>query len=151
MTMRILIVDQFAPFRRDIARYLALLGECYEVVGEAASDEGAIAQVARLRPDIVLLDIDLPDRNGIQTARHIRSTWPDTRVLIVTHHPEAEYRCAALDAGAAQVVDKLAIVEQLPRALVALARQAEAAIVDETREAPPPPPNQAANSSLQAP
>jgi DNA-binding NarL/FixJ family response regulator len=122
VSTRILIVDQFASFRRNLARYLGLLDTEYEVVGEAATDEFAVAQVGRLRPDIVLLDIDLPDRNGIQTTRYIRNAWPAITVIAITGHLDEEYRRAALDAGAAECIDKLALVEELPGALATAAK-----------------------------
>ena len=122
VSTRILIVDQSASFRSNLARYLGFLDTEYEVVGEAATDAFAVVQVSRLRPDIVLLDIDLPDRNGIQTTRYIRRAWPLTTVIAITGHLDGEYRRAALDAGANECIDKLAIVEELPEALATAAR-----------------------------
>lgn len=130
VSTRILIVDQFASFRRNLARYLGLLDTDYEVVGEAATDEFAVAQVGRLRPDIVLLDIDLPDRNGIQTTRYIRSAWPATAVIAITGHLDEEYRRAALAAGATECIDKLALVEELPAVLANAARAITARSAD---------------------
>jgi DNA-binding NarL/FixJ family response regulator len=130
VSTRILIVDQFASFRRNLARYLGLLDAEYEVVGEAATDEFAVAQVGRLRPDIVLLDIDLPDRNGIQTTRYIRRAWPATTVIAITGHLDEEYRRAALDAGATECIDKLALVEELPEVLANAARAITARATD---------------------
>jgi DNA-binding NarL/FixJ family response regulator len=134
VSTRILIVDQFASFRRNLARYLGLLDTEYEVVGEAATDEFAVAQVGRLRPDIVLLDIDLPDRNGIQTTRSIHRAWPATTVIAITGHLDEEYRRAALDAGATECIDKLAIVEELPGVLANVVRALTGRAADTTIE-----------------
>jgi DNA-binding NarL/FixJ family response regulator len=116
---RVLIVDHHASFRQSLARYLAILDARYEVVGEAGTDEAALAQVGRLRPDIAFVDIDLPDRNGIATTRCIRIGWPTTAVIALSSHPDEEYCQAALDAGATDCIDKLTLVDRLPAALLA--------------------------------
>jgi len=119
-TRRILIVDQSALFRATLARYLALLDAGYEVVGEAATDEAALLASARLQPQIVLIDLDLPDRSGLGTTRDIRSHWPGIAVVAVTNHFDREYCAAALAAGAQNCLDKLALVERLPAVLAAI-------------------------------
>jgi DNA-binding NarL/FixJ family response regulator len=124
VSTRILIVDHHASFRRDLAQYLSLLDAGYEVVGEAATDEFAVEEVGRLRPDIVLLDIDLPDRSGLITTRRIRQRWPAIAVIAIAGHADTAYRQAAFEAGAADCVDKYSVVDQLPPALAALAPRA---------------------------
>jgi DNA-binding NarL/FixJ family response regulator len=136
VSMRILIVDQSASFRSNLARYLGLLDTEYEVVGEAATDEFAVALTRRLLPDIVLLDIDLPDRNGIQTTRYIRRSWPLTTVIAITGHLDGEYRRAALDAGATECIDKLAIVDELPEVLATAARAVASRAADRAVDEP---------------
>lgn len=116
---RILIVDRHVSFRQSLARYLAILDVGYEVVGEAATDESALEQVRRLRPDLVFVDVDLPDRNGLLTTRRIRCGFPTTTVIALSSHQEDEYHQAALDAGAADCIDKLTLVDRLPAALKA--------------------------------
>lgn len=120
MKTRILIVDSYAPFRSNLAQFLASLNPEYDIVGEAATDEEALEQVRRLRPDIVLVEIDLPDRSGLSTARAIRQGWVSTTVITITDRPSAEYREAALAAGAADCVDKPALVGKLPGLLQAV-------------------------------
>jgi DNA-binding NarL/FixJ family response regulator len=117
---RILIVDQSALFRATLARYLAILDADYEVIGEAATDEAALREVARLQPQIVLLDLDLPDRSGLKTTRDIRYRWPGIAVIAITNHLDCEYCDAARAAGALNCLDKLALVEQLPAVLATL-------------------------------
>lgn len=127
MSTRILIVDQHASFRQSLARYLGFLDAGYEVVGEAATDAAALAQVSHLRPDIAFVDIDLPDRSGIATMRCIRTNWPATAVIALSSHLDAEYCQAALGAGAADCIDKLTLVDQLPGAILAATRSLVAA------------------------
>ena len=119
-TQRILIVDQSAPFRATLAHYLTFLDADYLVIGEAATDEAALREVARLQPQIVLLDLDLPDRTGLKTTRDIRHRWPEIAVIAVKNHLDCEYSDAARAAGALNCLDKLALVEQLPAVLATL-------------------------------
>jgi len=120
LSKRIMIVDRSALFRATLARYLVLLDAGYEVIGEAATDEAALQEVARLQPRIVLLDLDLPDRSGLRTTRDIRRRWSGIEVIVVTNHLDSEYCEAALAAGAHDCLDKLALVEQLPAVLAAV-------------------------------
>lgn len=117
---RIIIVDRSALFRATLARYLVLLDAGYEVIGEAATDEAALLEVARLQPQIVLLDLDLPDRSGLRTTSDIRRRWSSIAVIAVTNHLDGEYCEAARAAGAHDCLDKLALVEQLPAVLAAV-------------------------------
>lgn len=117
---RIFIVDRSAPFRATLARYLTVLGGDYEVVGEASSDEAALLEIARLRPQLILLDLDLPDRSGVATTQEICKRWADIAVIALTDHFDHEYCAAARVAGAYDCLDKLALVEQLPVVLAAL-------------------------------
>lgn len=106
VSTRILIVDHHTSFRQSLGRYLAMLDASYEIVGEAATDEFALVQVGRLRPDVVLVDIDLPDRNGIATMRCIHASWP-LMAVIASSHPDVEYHQQAINAGATSCIDKL--------------------------------------------
>jgi len=114
---RIIIVDRSALFRATLARYLVLLDAGYEVIGEAATDEAALLEIARLQPQIVLLDLDLPDRSGLRTTRDIRRRWSGIEVIVVTNHFDREYCEAARAAGARDCLDKLVLVERLPAVL----------------------------------
>lgn len=119
-THRIFIADRSVPFRATLARYLTVLSDDYEVVGEASSDEAALLGIERIQPQIVLLDLDLPDRSGVATAQEICRRWSSIAVIALTDHFDQEYYTAARVAGAYDCLDKLAIVEQLPAVLAAL-------------------------------
>ncbi|HEX9370925.1 MAG TPA: response regulator transcription factor, partial [Roseiflexaceae bacterium] len=71
------------------------------VVGEATTGREALALCSQLRPDLVLLDVRMPDMDGLSATRAIREACPETRVLIVTTHEHVDYLLAALRAGAA--------------------------------------------------
>ena len=77
MPVRVLVVDDHCEFRTLGARG-------YEVVGEAASGEAALAAAARVRPDAVMLDVELGDRDGFEVARALRATCPCASVLLVS-------------------------------------------------------------------
>jgi DNA-binding NarL/FixJ family response regulator len=86
MVARVLVVDDDPGFRAIAAQLLRLAGQ--EVVGEAASAEEAIAAAARLTPTGVLLDVHLPDRNGISVAVALASGACPPRVLLVSAEPD---------------------------------------------------------------
>src|SRR5437763_11996760 len=119
MSTRVLAVDKHVAFRHDLALYLTLLDQGYEVIGEAGTAADALARVAKLLPDIVLIDIDLPDSGGLLATRQIRAHWPRTKVIVIGNDPAEDYRQAALQAGAIEYVDKLDLVKSLPAILAA--------------------------------
>jgi DNA-binding NarL/FixJ family response regulator len=81
MGAKILIVDDYAPFRRSARRMLEAAG--FDVVGEAADGTSAFDAVRELRPDVVLLDVQLPDVDGFEVARRLAAE-PDVPVVILT-------------------------------------------------------------------
>ncbi len=91
--------------------------EDIEVVGEAHDGAEAIACVAKLRPDIVLMDIAMPGTNGIDATRTILQQYPGTRILVLTQHEEKQYVMALLKAGASGYLLKGAIGSDLIHAL----------------------------------
>ena len=84
----ILVVDDHPTARRTIRSLLA--GHHISVCGEAVDGEEAIAKVRKLRPDIVLLDINMPVMNGIQAAYEVRQIAPSTKVIFLTIHDAPE-------------------------------------------------------------
>ena len=82
MALRVLIVDDDAAFRALI-RALITNGRV-KVVGEARDGDEAVQMVERLSPDIVLMDVSMPRRDGIEATEEIETRWPTVRVLIVT-------------------------------------------------------------------
>ena len=102
---RILLVDDSEPVRRSVR---AVLADAVSdlAVGEAGRAAEALELVAGEPWDVVLLDLSLPDRNGMETLREIRRLRPALPVLVMSFHAEAEYAAAARAAGAAGYVSK---------------------------------------------
>ncbi len=92
--IKVLLVDDHAEFRKVVHDFLAKLPNI-TVVGEAANGNEALAQVERLRPDFVLMDISMPLLNGFEATRIIKRDWPSTKVLITTANSSEVYRLQA--------------------------------------------------------
>jgi two-component system response regulator NreC len=88
-----------------------------EIVGEAESGTEAVEKVKTLRPDIVLMDIQMPDMNGIQATRLIKGIAPDTAVLALTMYEDDQYFFEMLKAGASGYVPKRAAPDELVSAI----------------------------------
>jgi DNA-binding NarL/FixJ family response regulator len=82
-------VDDHATFRQMAARLLATAG--YDVVGEAEDAASALEAAARLRPDIVLLDVLLPDRSGVEVAAILRRQQPATTVVLTSSRSKSDF------------------------------------------------------------
>lgn len=96
--IRVLVVDDHTIVRSGIRHVLESEVE-FEVVGEAGSGSEAISLAASLRPDVVVLDISMPDLSGLEVAARLRSSG-STRVLILSMHNNAEYVLESVRAGA---------------------------------------------------
>jgi two-component system invasion response regulator UvrY len=112
----VLAVDDQAVFRR-IAGALVQASEGFELVGEASSGEEAIARVAELQPDMVLLDVRMPGLDGIETARRLVHSHPGTMVVLMSVEDLVDLPLSAVSVGAAAHVRKQ---ELSPRKLRAL-------------------------------
>ncbi|GAA0322758.1 response regulator transcription factor [Streptomyces polychromogenes] len=112
MTIRVLIVDDQMMVREGFSVLLNAM-EGIEVVGEAVDGRQAIAQVAALRPDVVLMDIRMPEMNGLEATRHIVAADSDAKVLVLTTFDLDEYVYQALRAGASGFLLKDASARQL--------------------------------------
>ncbi|MEQ0563842.1 response regulator transcription factor [Amycolatopsis sp. NEAU-NG30] len=120
--LRVLVVDDHPLFRFGVCTLLAA-EPGIEVVGEAASGASAAEAAAALRPDVVVLDLHLPDVSGIEAARHIVTASPDTGVLMLTMADESESVFAAMRAGARGYLLKDAEPDEIIRAVQAVARR----------------------------
>lgn len=98
--IRVVIVDDHAVVREG-TRQLLEADSGLEVVGEAATGQEAVQLIERLGPDVVLLDLALPDINGIEVAGRLQTALPDTKVIILSAYDDADYVVAAMDAGVA--------------------------------------------------
>jgi DNA-binding NarL/FixJ family response regulator len=96
---RLLLVDDHALFREGLAGLLAYQ-EDFKVVGEAENAEAAVAETRRLRPDVVLMDIDLPGEDGVSATRRIKAAVPEAVVVMLTAYDDTDRLLDALKAGA---------------------------------------------------
>jgi DNA-binding NarL/FixJ family response regulator len=97
--IRIVLVEDHALVR-ECLRALIEIESDFDVVGEFVSTEESLSGIRKLQPDVVVTDIKLPDRSGIELLAEIRRLSPLTRKLVLTEHESKQYICAALDAGA---------------------------------------------------
>ena len=116
MTTRLLLVDDHAVVRSGL-RMLLENQAGLEIVGEAGTGREALALVRELQPNIVLMDIGLPDMSGIEVTRQIKQQWPGVSVVALTIHEDEEYFFKMLQAGVSGYVPKRAAPEELLTAL----------------------------------
>ena len=90
-----------------------------EIVGTAKDGQTAIAQVKKLRPDILLIDIEMPKMNGITATKYIRKYLPDTKIIVLTSHNDQDYIAEALLAGASGYLLKDSLIKDLKQAIYA--------------------------------
>lgn len=119
--IRVLLADDHALVRSGIRMILETL-DGVQVVADAQDGRSAIELVETLRPDVALLDISMPNLNGIETAARIRGRFPQTRVMILSMHAGEEYVSQALRAGASGYLLKDATPTELEFALRAVVR-----------------------------
>ncbi|MCZ7458989.1 response regulator [Streptomyces sp. WMMC940] len=112
MTIRVLIVDDQAMVREGFSVLLNAMPDI-EVIGEAVNGREAVAQVDALRPDVVLMDIRMPELNGIEATREIVAADSEAKVLVLTTFDLDEYVYQALRAGASGFLLKDASARQL--------------------------------------
>lgn len=117
----ILIVDDHPMFREGLRARILRDGE-FQIVEEAGTGVEALQKAQEIKPDLVVVDISLPDQSGIQLIREIQSVLPETRIMIVSMHSEIDYVLDALHAGARGYVVKGSASERLMEGLEAVAR-----------------------------
>lgn len=114
--IRVLVVDDHDLFRRGLTEVLEE-EEDLEVVGEARNGREAIDQVDRFAPDVVFMDLNMPEKNGIETTAYLTQKWPDLKVLVLTVSEEAADLYHALSVGARGYVLKISSPQEIIDAL----------------------------------
>ena len=114
-----LIVDDHPLFREGVKTLIERTPH-FRVVGEAANGEEALALAKALKPDVVLLDLSLPDQSGVEVTRQIRTFVPDSRIVIVSMHSKVDLITKAFQAGATGYVVKESATEKLVECMKAI-------------------------------
>lgn len=109
---RVVLADDNQSFRGTLKAILSLQPDI-EIIGEAVTGREAIRQVAKLRPDVLVLDIRLPDIDGLEVLRQLREAGDQTRVVVLSLWDNIEYRRTAAERGASAYVVKGAAFTQI--------------------------------------
>ena len=118
--LRILIADDHGLVRRG-ARALLQARRGWKVVGEVANGRDALEKARELKPDVAIVDISMPELDGVEVVRQVRETVPNTEVLVLTMHESDEMVRRALEAGARGYLLKSDLTECLTKAVEAIA------------------------------
>lgn len=118
--IRLVLVDDHQIMREGLRLVLAREDD-FEIVGEAADGEGALAQIRELHPDVALADVEMPRLNGIELAARVRAECPDTKVLMLAGNAEFPAVREALRAGVSGFLLKAGAADELVRAIRAAA------------------------------
>jgi DNA-binding NarL/FixJ family response regulator len=118
---RIIIVDDHEVVRLGLKSLLDQFSQ-YEVVSEAKNAKEAISQVETFQPDIVLMDIRLPGKSGIEACEEIKNSFPEVKVIMLTSYAEDEMLFSAIKSGASGYILKQIDSEGLIKSLDAVAR-----------------------------
>ena len=119
--IRILLVDDHSIVRQGLQAILSVSGE-FEVVGHAVDGEEAVRAAAELSPDVVVMDVMMPNKDGVEACREIMEAAPDTRVIMLTASTEEDAVIEAVAAGASGYLQKVSDMERL----LAMVRDASA-------------------------
>ena len=117
----LLIVDDHEVVRQGLVALLGRRPE-FNVVGEAGTVAEAIDAARRFKPDLVIMDVRLPDGSGVEACREIRSEMPDTRIVMLTSYPDEDAVLSAIIAGASGYLLKQVRARDLVAALLAVGR-----------------------------
>ena len=111
--MKVLIVDDSKIVCGGLQRMLINIAGV-EIAGQAHNGKDAIASISKLKPDVVILDIRLPDLSGIEVLKDIRVKKLSTLVIILTNYPYPQYRKKCEELGADYFFDKVTDIEEIP-------------------------------------
>jgi DNA-binding NarL/FixJ family response regulator len=133
-TINVLIVDDLEHVREGLRTVLELIDDL-DCVGQAADGRQAVQQVEELAPDVVLMDLEMPEMDGLEATRQIKRAHPETGVVMLTIHEDAGHRERAARAGVDAFVAKGAALKEL-RAAIRRVRQDCSKTLNDTLSGP---------------
>jgi len=119
--MKVLIVDDSKIVCKGLKQMLNNIADV-EIVGQAHNAEDAITSISESKPYVVILDINLPGRSGIEVLKDIRKKKLSSRVIMLTNYPYPQYRKKCEELGADYFLDKVAEIEKIPKLIEELAK-----------------------------
>jgi len=119
--IRVLVVDDHTVVRDGICALLRLAGDI-EVVGEASNGREALEIVRKVRPDVMLMDIAMPNMNGLDGTRRVRKEHPEVKIIVLTQYDDKEHVFSAIEAGASGFISKTAGSSELASGIRAVYR-----------------------------
>jgi two-component system response regulator DegU len=138
MTIRLMLADDHRMLREGLRRSMTEQG--FDVVGEAGDGDEAVRLADQLRPDVVLMDVTMPEIDGVEATRQIKSTMPAIKIVMLTMHADQEVLAEAIRAGASGYLVKDCSTEEIASAVrlavsgeTALSPQLAASMLDEVR------------------
>jgi two-component system response regulator DegU len=144
MTIRLMLADDHRMLREGLRRSLS--DEGFDVVGEASGGEEAVRLAADLGPDVILMDVTMPDVDGVEATRRIHQRHPEIRIVMLTMHADQGVIADALRAGASGYLVKDCSTDEIADAVrqaasddSALSRELANAMLDEVRRIDPEP------------
>ena len=144
MAIRLMLADDHRMLREGLRR--SLVDEGFDVVGEASGGEEAVHLAASLSPDVILMDVTMPDVDGVEATRRIHAVQPDIRVVMLTMHADQGVIAEALRAGASGYLVKDCSTDEIADAVrqaasddSTLSAELASAMLDEVRRIDPNP------------
>lgn len=114
--MKILLADHHPIFRRGL-KCMLKGDKKFEFKGKVEDGRFLISEIQKQEPDVLVLEIDLPNSNGVGSLRQIKSHFPDLKILVISCHPEEIYAVSSLKAGATGYISKIRSVKEIKNAL----------------------------------
>jgi len=138
MTIRLMLADDHRMLREGLRRSMTDQG--FDIVGEAGDGDEAVRLAEELRPDVILMDVTMPEVDGVEATRQIKATLPAVKVVMLTMHADQEVLAEAIRAGASGYLVKDCSTEEIASAVrlavsgeTALSPQLAASMLDEVR------------------
>ena len=138
MTIRLMLADDHRMLREGLSRSMREQG--FDIVGEAGDGAEAVALALAVRPDVILMDVTMPEIDGVEACRQVRAQLPDTKVVMLTMHADQGVLTSAIRAGATGYLVKDCSTEEIASAVrmaaggeTALSPQLAASMLNEVR------------------